>query len=165
MTMMSYEDKVLMRRLLKKYISSNVGIHCPTKEMATKVLAIGKTLDFRWLTGEQYTDIDMYSVYEDKTCYFLSDGQFGHVERSKQRLYTTYSGDDFINAYNIASRSTVARKERKLGANIVWHTKLSGLTVLVHISSIVYYPLKFMVHVWGKWRGYIIKELTKLEEQ
>ena len=61
-------------------IDENTVVHCPTEELANKVLAIAYSLGYKWRSGDSYLLMNNWNDYKSETCYLLSDGTFDNTE-------------------------------------------------------------------------------------
>lgn len=77
-------------------ISKNTVVHCPTEELANKVLAIGEVCGRTWSSGDKYSDKNLWGRYKKESCYNLNTGVFANVDFYTQQGYNIISAEEFI---------------------------------------------------------------------
>ena len=85
---------------MKKFeLTENTAIHCPTEELANKVLKIGDKLGYKWCSGYSLLHHNRYKQYKEKTCYRLEKGEYCNFDYFKNKNYTIITAEDFIKQY------------------------------------------------------------------
>ena len=85
---------------MKKFeLTEKTAIHCPTEELANKVLEIGDKLGYRWSSTTSFLKNNHYNCYGKDTCYSLITGEYCNFYYFKNENYTIIPAEDFIKQY------------------------------------------------------------------
>lgn len=85
---------------MKKFeLTEKTAIHCPTEELADKVLNIADKMGYKWCSGYSLLDHNCYKQYKEKTCYRLVKGEYCNFDYFKNKNYTIIPAEDFIKQY------------------------------------------------------------------
>lgn len=83
----------------KLKISENTCIHCPTFELAKKVLSIFHQLGLKWCSGEYYTLDHSWNIFKEDSTYHPFDGKLSSLESAQQNNYKIISAEEFISSH------------------------------------------------------------------
>lgn len=86
-------------------LSKGHAIHCPTEELAIKVLTIAHEHGFKWCNGLSFLN---NIQYDENLCYNIKDGTCSSYDWSLKVCYTIISAEKFIND-NIIMKDTCYR--------------------------------------------------------
>ena len=89
----------------KLKIDANTVVHCPTKELAKKVLKIAHNLGYKWCDGVSYMHVPNQNGYKTNTVYFLHKGTYADKEFALEHKYKVISAEEFINLHNMETRN------------------------------------------------------------
>ena len=81
---------------IKLKISENTGIHCPTLQLAKKVLDIFNDLGLKWCTNVSYIKCTNWDNYENNTVYYPTAGTFSSLQFAQEEGYKIISAEKFI---------------------------------------------------------------------
>lgn len=97
-------------------------VHCPTEELARKVLAIAHEAGLEWDSRCSYADI-AWKYYKEHTCYHFQEGAYGSLGYYKSENFTILSDTEFIRLNTppvIEQPDAQKRNPFKVGDR-VWH--------------------------------------------
>ena len=80
----------------KLKISDNTCIHCPTLELAKRVLNIFHQLGLRWSSGTQYITQTNWDSYKENTVYRPVKGEYSDLEFAQTECYKIINAEEFI---------------------------------------------------------------------
>lgn len=80
----------------KLKIDNNTVVHCPTEELANKVLAIADKLGYKWFDGGSFLDNNSWYLLKEETCYNFKKGMLVAVYSYKKNNYNLISAEDFL---------------------------------------------------------------------
>ena len=80
-------------------LTERTAIHCPTEELANKVLGIADKMGYKWANTLSLLDHNNYHKYKEKTCYRIVKGEYCYLEYFEQENYTIITAEDFIKQY------------------------------------------------------------------
>ena len=89
-----------------------VAIHCPTRELAEKVLKKLDSLGYTWPNRARLINNGAREDYKKRTCYFLEEDNtltymdIVHAESSKED-YVLLSAEDYLSRKHIVSKQPV----------------------------------------------------------
>lgn len=99
-------------------IYQNTVVHCPTKELANKVLAIAHSLGYRWSNDSFFIDRLFYNEYKEQTCYDIYEGKYGSLSYFQNNWYYIISAEEFINLHTM-NKKVYYRGDSKRGNEII----------------------------------------------
>ena len=74
----------------------NTVVHCPTEELANKILKIAHDNGYKWCSGYSYISRNNWEHYKENTCYNIVKGTYCDKEYSLDRHYTIISAKQFL---------------------------------------------------------------------
>lgn len=81
-----------------KKLPDSFAIHCPTEDLAKKVIQCLHDLKYKWASGEEYSPEETYwSVFEKETCY--SDRGTYFSRDQLEGFFTIINGEKFLKKY------------------------------------------------------------------
>ena len=80
--------------------NKNEVIHCPTEELAVKVLQIAHERGYKWSDKVSYLDNSEWECYKENTCYYLCDGDYSCILYAVNKGYKVIKAEDFLKQHN-----------------------------------------------------------------
>ena len=77
------------------------GIHCPTEELAIKVLKIAHDKGYTWSSKRLYINEANWYTCKEKSYYCLNRGYLGHTDHNIYK-YTIIEAEEFLKQHNIS---------------------------------------------------------------
>lgn len=78
-------------------LAENTVVHCPTEELANKVLKIAHDNGYKWCTGSSYiSSNNCWEPYKENTCYDIVRGEYSCKEYCLSTHYTIISAEQFL---------------------------------------------------------------------
>lgn len=84
-------DKIKLSEIIK---NKRMIIHTHTEEEAKALCKIFDELGLKWCDEESYLKITSWKTYNNRTCYYPSEGQFGHTDFYFERHYQVIEIED-----------------------------------------------------------------------
>lgn len=85
---------------MKKFeLTEKTAIHCPTEELANKVLYISHKNGYRWNSYHSFLKYNNWNFCKENTCYDLINGEFGEKQFYINGGFTIIPAEDFIKQY------------------------------------------------------------------
>lgn len=75
---------------------NNTVVHCPTEELAQKVLAKADKLGYKWYCGESFLDKTYWDCFKENTVYCIYDGFVSEKEHVKRDGIKIISAEEFL---------------------------------------------------------------------
>ena len=63
-----------------KGIDEKTVVHCPTEELANKVLGIADRAGLKWCTGESFKELNRWNKFRELSCYDIIYGSVADVQ-------------------------------------------------------------------------------------
>lgn len=77
-------------------LAENTVVHCPTEELANKVLKIAHDNGHKWVTGHSYITGNNWDSYKEVTCYTITKGSFADMGYFLDKSYAVISAEQFL---------------------------------------------------------------------
>ena len=77
-------------------LKENECIHCETEEQANAICKLMHEEGLTWHGGDSYLEINEYSIYKSKTCYYPAGGSFYCIDYSKEDNNVIYKASEFL---------------------------------------------------------------------
>lgn len=88
----------------KNGIYDNLVVHCPTEDIARKVLKCFNDLGCMWRDGSSCFEGENYwKIYRYDTCFIHFRGRISCIALRDLRGSKMTSGEDFVNNYSVTS--------------------------------------------------------------
>ena len=93
-------------------------MHCPTEELANKVLAIGEVCGRTWSSGDKYSDKNLWERNKKESCYNLNTGEIDDIDFYTQQGYNIISAEEFI-ALHKKEEKVYLKKDENLNKKLI----------------------------------------------
>lgn len=77
-------------------LEKNTVVHCPTEELANKVLKIAHDSGYEWSNTHSYIDCNFWDVYKKDTSYNIFGGAYSYLDYYKEIGYKIISAQQFL---------------------------------------------------------------------
>lgn len=77
-------------------LADNTVVHCPTEELANKVLKVAHDAGCTWISGNSLVSYNNYIEYGNKTCYNLHYVAYSSIDYYKKERYKIISAEQFL---------------------------------------------------------------------
>lgn len=74
----------------------HIAVHCPTKELAVKVLKKANSEGGKWRSDDSFLNKIVWDTYKKKTCYSLSEGGYGYVYFYEKEGFKIISAQEYL---------------------------------------------------------------------
>lgn len=83
-----------------------IVINCTTRNEAIACCKLADTLGWKWCSEKSYAEQDLWEIYEEKTCYSFSRGEYCNLEYYEDMGYTVKSSEWFLDNFSIKENSS-----------------------------------------------------------
>ena len=94
-------------------------VHCPTEELAVKVLAIAHGLGMKWSSGASYISETNWELYLSKTCYSLEGGGYCSKKFYERNSVPIITAETFLSWFEEESKMKITENEGDYTIDIV----------------------------------------------
>lgn len=129
-------------------------VHCPTQELAQKVLRIADEYGLTWSNGQAYTSYNPWGTYNSSTCYLLVRGFFLTTETYSSKGYTMLPAEEFIRLNTVEQPDAVKKNPFKIGDKVfvafygkgtVWDASVNSDGCFIQFKGDpIFIPMKFI---------------------
>lgn len=77
-------------------LTENTAVHCPTEELANKVLKVAHDNGYKWITGYSYISKNIWNCHKENTCYNIVNGSYADTHFYLDNNYTIMSAEQFL---------------------------------------------------------------------
>lgn len=88
----------------KLKISKETVVHCSTEELAKQVLAIADKLEYKWCSGESFSELTNWKYCKENTYYNFHNGSYGSMTSWTAKHYTVMEAEDFIKLHSLTPK-------------------------------------------------------------
>lgn len=97
----------------KNKIPDNLVVHCPTENVARKVLECLNNLGYTWWTGEKYSpNCTHWEIHENRTCYYIKRGVYGPIKDFI--TFPIVHGEEFLRKYATTNSTLKLKKLERI---------------------------------------------------
>lgn len=77
-------------------LTENTVVHCPTEELANKVLKVAHDNGYKWCSGYSYILKNSWEHYKENTCYNIVEGMSCYKEYYLRNHFSVISAEQFL---------------------------------------------------------------------
>ena len=124
-------------------------VHCPTQELAQKVLRIADSEGYKWSDGDSYLDVSNWGTFKDATCYSFSKGVFLTRSTYSNSGFTILPAEEFI---RLNTPDAEVRNPFRVGDRV--YCCFKGWGLVKYIDNTLSYPIRVLFDSSGLVEGY-----------
>jgi len=94
-------------------------VHCPTEELAVKVLYMAHGLGMEWSSGASYKSENYWNDEKERTCYMISEGTYCCKKFYERNSVPIITAETFLSWFEEESKMKITENEGDYTIDIV----------------------------------------------